>query len=111
MHERLCHPGKDRLLRACREAGITLSKEEVASFHCEACFLGKSKEIVSRVRRVKHSTPDIFYADLITITPAANGIHKYALHIIEQTTGYHWIRGLKSKKKAETMRALNDFFT
>ena len=89
MHKRFYHLGKERLLRACKEAGITFNKAEIASFYCESYFLSKLKEIVSRVKRVRHSKLGIFYANLITITPAANSIHKYALYIIEQTTGYY----------------------
>ncbi|MBE3041488.1 GAG-pre-integrase domain-containing protein [Candidatus Bathyarchaeota archaeon] len=89
MHERLCHAGKDRTLRACREAGISITKGEADSFHCKSCALGKSTELVSRVTPVKHSLPGQFYADLFEIKPPSKGTERYAFHIIERTTGYH----------------------
>ncbi|MBE3043303.1 hypothetical protein IMZ48_12175 [Candidatus Bathyarchaeota archaeon] len=109
-HERLCHAGKGRVLEACSRAGISFSKHEIESFFCEACALGKSKELVSRVTPSKHSQPGVFYADLVDIKPAARGIHKFALHIAEKGTSYHWARGIKSKSAPEVTKALKDFF-
>ncbi|MBE3047290.1 hypothetical protein IMZ48_33175 [Candidatus Bathyarchaeota archaeon] len=76
MHERLCHAGKQRVLEAYGCAGITFNKHEIESFFCEACSLGKSREIISRVTLTKHSHLGVFYADLIDIKPAARRIHK-----------------------------------
>ena len=111
MHKRLYYLGKERLLHACKEASLRFNKAEIALFYYKSYSLSKLKEIVSCVKRVKHSKLGIFYADLITITPTATSIYKYAFYIIKQTIGYYQIQGLKLKKKAETIQALNDFFT
>ena len=110
MHERLCHAGKDRVIRACREAGIHIPRHEITSFYCKSCALGKSTELVSRITPVKHSILGQFYADLLEIKPPSQGIERYAFHIIERTTGYHWIRTITDRSSATVMRALHDFF-
>ena len=71
MHQRLAHAGRDRVVQACKEAGITFSNKEVKSFHCEDYMLSKSKEVISRISPNKHSKPGKFYADLIEIKPAS----------------------------------------
>ena len=110
MHERLGHASKERVIRASKRAGIRFSRREIEAFHCDACALGKSTELISRTPIQQHNIPGQFFADLIEIKPPARGMHKYALHLIEKHTGYHWIRGLRSKTGPEVMKALYDFF-
>ncbi|KAK1954585.1 hypothetical protein LY78DRAFT_675022 [Colletotrichum sublineola] len=48
MHKRLCHAGKSRVLEACHRVGITFPQSEIDTFHCEACHLGKSHQLIKR---------------------------------------------------------------
>ncbi|KAK1948639.1 hypothetical protein LY78DRAFT_675490, partial [Colletotrichum sublineola] len=48
MHRRLIHAHPSRVVEACRRVGIRFTQDEIDSFHCEACHLAKSTEIISR---------------------------------------------------------------
>ncbi|KAF6785180.1 reverse transcriptase domain protein [Colletotrichum musicola] len=48
MHRRLIHAHVSRVVEACRRIGITFPRLEIEAFHCEACYLAKSTEIISR---------------------------------------------------------------
>ncbi|RCI11843.1 hypothetical protein L249_7558 [Ophiocordyceps polyrhachis-furcata BCC 54312] len=48
MHERLAHAGKEKVIQACRKAGIVIEKSTIKGFLYKACYFAKADTIISR---------------------------------------------------------------
>ena len=82
MHKRLMHPSKEVVLKACRDAGIQLASGD-ENFHCEACFLGKLTDIISREAPPELTGPgQLIRADLVFHEVGHLG-YKYFVHFID----------------------------
>ena len=91
MHKRLMHAGPDRVIKACKEAGINLDLDSLKNYHCEACYLGKSTPVISHTPtyKVTQLLQKISW-DVIQSNPVGiNGI-RYCLHGIDYYTGFQW---------------------
>ncbi|RCI11974.1 hypothetical protein L249_4610 [Ophiocordyceps polyrhachis-furcata BCC 54312] len=47
IHERLAHAGKEKVIQACRKAGIIIEKSTVKGFLCKACYFAKADTIIT----------------------------------------------------------------
>ncbi|KAK2751256.1 KilA-N domain-containing protein [Colletotrichum kahawae] len=81
-----------RVIEACRCVGIVFSKEEMENFHCEACHLAKSTEIVSCNSPLPLTQiSEEIYLNLIEVKPLLMTSKRYALHFLDKYSGYHWL--------------------
>ncbi|KAK2743934.1 hypothetical protein CKAH01_18363 [Colletotrichum kahawae] len=92
IYRRLIHAYPSRVIEAYRRVGIVFSKEEIENFHCEACYLAKSTEIVSRNSPLPLTQiGEEIYLDLIEVKPLSMTSKRYALHFLDKYSGYHWL--------------------
>lgn len=92
MHRRLIHAHPSRVIEACRRVGIVFSKEEMDNFHCEACHLAKSTEVVSRDSPLPLTQiGEEIHLDLVEVRPLSMTGKRYALHFLDKYSGYHWL--------------------
>ncbi|KAG6057595.1 hypothetical protein E4U17_001150 [Claviceps sp. LM77 group G4] len=52
LHKRLVHAGKDRIVKACKNAGIAIDPRSIFDFQCPACLLAEARTSASSSRRV-----------------------------------------------------------
>ena len=98
MHRRLMHVHAEKVLKACADNGIKVSKSDALQHHCEACHLGKSTQIVSREPLVRPLRPlSHFHFDVIEQKPLSIRHHRYTLHFVDPFSDYHWIFFVKKK--------------
>jgi len=92
MHRRLLHANVEKVIKACRDAGIPINETKAREFHCKWCYLGKSTKVISRTP-VHTATAPLQYVEIDTIPhkPMGRGRKYYATHIIDRYSGYHWI--------------------
>ncbi|KAK6062454.1 hypothetical protein SCUP515_13355, partial [Seiridium cupressi] len=97
MHERMFHAGPERVLLACKRAGIPVTRKEAYSYSCEACKLGKAHSLVSHIPAVPAQRPlSLIFLDTIP-HETGHGFKKHTVHAIDAYCTYHWIRFTKDK--------------
>ncbi|KAK3896795.1 hypothetical protein C8A05DRAFT_39656 [Staphylotrichum tortipilum] len=47
VHRRLMHESHERVLKACKDAGIKIDPNTAKGYQCHWCYLGKSKQFIS----------------------------------------------------------------
>ncbi|RCI14676.1 hypothetical protein L249_6432 [Ophiocordyceps polyrhachis-furcata BCC 54312] len=92
MHERLAHAGKEKVIQACRKAGIVIEKSTAKGFLCKACQFAKADTIISRDSLARPTRfLDIVFWDMIEHNPPGYSGARYSLHGINAFTRFHWI--------------------
>ncbi|RCI14375.1 hypothetical protein L249_6026, partial [Ophiocordyceps polyrhachis-furcata BCC 54312] len=101
MHERLAHAGKEKVIQACRKAGIVIEKSTVEGFLCEACYFAKADTIISRDSLARPTRfLDIVFWDMIEHNPPGYGGARYSLHGIDAFTRFYWTMSAITKGQA-----------
>ncbi|KAF6785560.1 reverse transcriptase domain protein [Colletotrichum musicola] len=110
MHRRLIHAHVSRVVEACRRIGITFPRSEIEAFHCEACHLAKSTEIISRDKPLPLTQiGEEIYVDVIEVKPLSRTKKRCVLHFLDRYSGYHWIVFLSSHDYGVVLDAVKHF--
>ncbi|KAG6298464.1 hypothetical protein E4U44_001053, partial [Claviceps purpurea] len=101
LHRRLGHAGKDRIVKACKEAGIAIDPRSLANFQCPACLLAKAPQQIHRdvSQDSTHFLSRVFW-DFIEHKPEGFGGMRYTLHAIDVHTHFHWVIPTVSRANA-----------
>ena len=66
LHRRLLHANVEKVIKACRNAGIPINETKAREFHCRWRYLGKSTKVISRTP-VHTATAPLQYVEFDTI--------------------------------------------
>ncbi|KAK2756628.1 KilA-N domain-containing protein [Colletotrichum kahawae] len=110
MRRRLLHAHLDRVVEACRRVGITFATQEIKEFHCEACHLAKSTEIISRDLPLPlTSVGDEIHLDIMEVKLLSITGKRYVLHFMDRYSGYHWVTLLLNHNYEVVLNAIKTF--
>ncbi|EAQ82905.1 hypothetical protein CHGG_11081 [Chaetomium globosum CBS 148.51] len=103
MHRRLMHASMDKVIKACRQAGIKINTRDAGSHRCKWCYLGKSQQLIShdKLPAVSRALQRI-HVDSIPHKPTGIGGKNHAIHIVDQYSAYHWYVAIGSKSDGFT---------
>ncbi|KAG5989349.1 hypothetical protein E4U52_005641 [Claviceps spartinae] len=94
LHKRLGHAGKDRIVKACKEAEIAIDPRSIVHFKCPVCLLAKAPHQVHRdeseLSDSTHFLSRVFW-DFVEHKPKGIGGKNYTLHAIDVHTRFHWV--------------------
>ena len=108
MHRRLMHAGLPVVLKACKDAGISM--KQPSTFHCESCSLGKSTQLISREQPIKATRPlALLHVDTIEHKPIGYKGFKYSMHFVDSYSAMNWITFLQDKSQG--FQKFLDFLT
>ena len=98
MHKRLMHASVDKVIKACRDAGITINETKARAYHCKWCHLAKSTKVISydEIPRAQRPLGRIYF-DSIPHKPMGAGGYKHTIHLLDDYSRYQWVIFIKSK--------------
>ncbi|RCI10337.1 hypothetical protein L249_4365 [Ophiocordyceps polyrhachis-furcata BCC 54312] len=90
MHERLAYASKEKVIQACRKAGIVIEKSTIKGFLYKACYFAKADTIISRDSLARPTRfLDIVFWDIIEYNPPGYSGARYSLHGINAFTRFY----------------------
>ena len=98
MHKRLMHAGKEQVIKACRDAGITLSN--IGKTNCDACLRSKGTDIVYKVSNPVATRPlEFVRIDTWSHNVAGHMGIRHVVHFVCMVSGFHWVKMIRQKSE------------
>ena len=98
MHKHLMHTSIDKVIKACRDAGIMINEAKAHTYHCRWCYLAKSTKVISydQIPCAQRPLGRIYFNSIPHKPIGASGF-KHTIHLFDDYSRYQWTIFIKSK--------------
>jgi hypothetical protein len=105
MHERMFYASPDRMILACKRAGIKIFAIEAYSYVCELCNLAKARILISHMLSIfSQRSLALVYFDTIS-NKLGYRFKRHIVHAVNAYSRFHWI-GHTNDKAGQTVGEL-----
>jgi hypothetical protein len=105
MHERMFHAGPNRMILACKRAGIKISAIKAYSYVYKPCNLAKARILISHMPSISSQRFLAFVYFNTISNKLGYGFKKHTVHAVDAYSRFHWI-GHINDKAGQTMGEL-----
>jgi hypothetical protein len=97
MHERMFHASPDRMILACKKAGIKISAIKAYSYIYEFCNFAKARILISYMLFIFSQRSLAFVCFNTISNKLSYEFKKHTVHAIDAYSRFHWIGHINDK--------------